>query len=307
MMGLALFSVIRFQRGDLAIAILDTGGFIAATALFLHVFRTHSLRIAGSGLALLSLAGSVALVALGGPEERYLLYPTTVVSFFLMPPAWALSASILAVIAVSLYIVPEIEFFVYGKFLLSISGCFLFAYIFARERNSQRDELLSLSTRDPLTGIGNRRAFDQHLEEALRIQERSPGKVSLLLLDIDNFKAVNDSEGHDAGDRLLRQLAELITERIRAGDHVYRFGGDEFALIAHGAGAPTLAKDLCRRIAALAAREQLPVSASIGLAELGTSESTARWLKNADTALYQAKHSGKNQVSVHSSLSLSHG
>lgn len=298
-MGLALFAIIRIQRGDLAIAAVDAGGFLAATALFIHVFKTQSFKIAGPALALLSLAGSVTLVALGGPEERYLLYPTTVVSFFLMPPAWALCASILAVIAASIIVFPRVEVFVYGKFLLSISGCFLFAYIFARERNSQRDELLSLSTRDTLTGIGNRRAFDEQLDETLRIQERNPGKVSLLLLDVDNFKTVNDTNGRDAGDQLLKQLAQLIAERIRAGDHVYRFGGDEFALIAHGEGAPTLARDLCSRISEFATREGLPISASIGLAELGVDESTTRWVKNADTALYQAKHSGKNQLRVH--------
>ena len=231
MMGLLLFAVIRFQRGDFDIAILDSSGFVVAAFVFAYVYKTQDLCFAGPVLAVLSLFGASMLVFLGGSEERYLLYPTIVIAFFLMRPTWALSTSIIAVVSVSLALLPELNIFTYGKFLLSVSGCFLFAYIFARERDLQRDELLFLSAKDPLTGLGNQRAFDERIRELLRIQERNPGTASLLLLDLDNFKEINDSKGHDAGDRVLKYVAAAMTGRIRAGDHAFRYGGDEFAIL----------------------------------------------------------------------------
>ena len=224
------------------------------------------------------------------------MYPTMVMVFFLMPPLWALGFSAGAVIIVSFAILPEIGVFPYSKYLLSISGCFLFSYIFARERNRQRDELLSLSINDALTGVGNRRAFDTQLDEVLKIQERTPGDINLLLLDLDNFKKVNDTLGHDAGDRVLREVAETITARMRAGDHAFRFGGDEFAIIARGKGVESLAEDLCDRVQAFATTEKLPISVSIGIGSLGQGDTASEWVRRADAALYRAKDSGKNRV-----------
>lgn len=299
MLGLALFAIIRFLRGDIAIAILDLFGFLAAALLFGYVLKTNDIRLAGPALGIASLLGSLTLLALGEPDDRYLLYPTTVVSFLVMPPLWALTASISAVVIASFLVLPQVDAFTYGKFLLTISGCFLFAYIFARERNTQRDELLSQSTSDPLTGVGNRRAFDEQINELLRIQERNPRTVNLLLLDLDNFKAVNDSRGHDVGDQLLKEIASIISSRMRAGDHAYRFGGDEFALLVMDDGAPTLANDLCQRIREFAQGQRHPVSASIGVAQLHTTDSASTWIKKADKALYLAKQAGRNRIEVH--------
>ena len=298
MMGLSLFAVIRFLRGDLEVMLIDAGGALLTTGLFVHVYRSRNLSFAGPALALLSLTGSLALIAVSGAQERYLLYPTTVVAFFLMSPRWALIASVAAMLIAAVMMLPELEVFTLGKFLLSLSGCFLFAYIFARERNRQRDELLSLTSLDALTGIGNRRAFDAVVDEQIRIYRRAQATVSLLLMDVDNFKQVNDQLGHDAGDRLLKQIADLIAARMRAGDHAFRFGGDEFALVARGEGVLHLAEDLCTRVEELAQAEDLPVSVSIGLASLHPDWLADDWLKQADTALYHAKRAGKNQVAT---------
>lgn len=298
MMGLALFAVIRLQRGETMIALIDLVGFLGTVLLFSYVYRTHKVSVAGPLLGLLSISGAVSLLAYGGADERYLLYPTIVLLFFLMPSIWALTVATLAVIVSSMFIFPEVDVFTFGKYLLSVSGCFLFAYIFARERNHQRDELLSLSTLDALTGVGNRRAFDTHLDEVLRMQERNPGDINLLLLDLDNFKQVNDSLGHDAGDQVLREVAASITGRMRAGDHAFRFGGDEFAILAQGKGVESLAENLCVRVADYAKAEKLPISVSIGIGSLGVGDSGSDWVRRADAALYRAKESGKNRVCI---------
>ena len=297
-MGLGLFTVIRLQRGEVDIAVVDGIGLVISAAIFAYVYRTQDLRVAAPLLAILSLTGTVVLVVLVGPDERYLLYPTSVGAYFLMRPAWAMVASVVALAGTSAVILPVVDVFVYGKFLLSISGCVLFAYVFARERNIQRDELLSLSTLDPLTGVGNRRAFDEQLRELLRMRNRAPTPASLLLLDLDHFKEVNDSRGHDAGDRLLREIAALIDARMRAGDHAFRFGGDEFAVLALGEGVQNLGQDLCDRIAALSKARSLPVTVSVGIATLEAADVAEDLIKRADTALYEAKDTGRNTVSI---------
>jgi len=229
-----VFAVLRFLRGDMAVALLDSIGFVLGVIIFVYVYRTHNIKIAGPLFGFGSLLGAALLVVIAGPEERYLIYPTIVIAFFLMSPLWALLASLVAVFVVSIYVLPVTDLFGFGKFLLSVSGCFLFSYIFARERNVQRDELLSLSTLDPLTGVGNRRAFDTQVEEFLRMHNRRSDVCSLLLIDLDNFKQINDSLGHEVGDQILKRVAELISERVRAGDAAFRYGGDEFAVLAQG-------------------------------------------------------------------------
>jgi len=298
MVGLALFALIRFQRGEVGIAVLEALVFTGCLVIAAYVYRTHDLRYAGPALGILSLAGTVMLVVLGGPDERDFLYPTSVVAFFLIPPVMALILSTLALVAVSVFVVPEIAVFAYGKYLLTVSGCMLFAYIFSRERNRQRDTLISLSTLDPLTGVGNRRAFDEEIEAFMRLRERHSLRVTLMLIDLDNFKLVNDTLGHVGGDRLLRDVATQIAARMRAGDHVYRYGGDEFAVLAQGEGVRILAEDLQNKVSALARKHQSPVSVSIGVAPLRQEGDSAEWIKRADEALYQAKSSGRNQVKL---------
>lgn len=296
--GLALFSVIRFARGDLTVALLDFVGFFLGTLIFIYVYRTHNIRIAGPLFGFGSLLGATLLVVIAGPEERYLLYPTIVIAFFLMKPTWALLSSLVAVLVVSTYVLQITDLFGYGKFLVSVSGCFLFSYIFARERNVQRDELLSLSTLDPLTSVGNRRAFDSQVEEFLRMHNRRADVCSLLLIDLDNFKQINDSLGHEIGDQVLIRVAEIIAERVRAGDSAFRYGGDEYAVLAKGDGVETLAEDLCHRISQEQASADLWVSVSIGVATLSDDESVSDWVKRSDSALYKAKAEGRNRVSL---------
>ncbi len=297
-MGLALFTVLRLERGETNIAMVDAVGLLICGTILGYIYRTQDLRVAAPLLAIVSLTGTVTLVVMGGPDERYLLYPTSVGTFFLMRPTWALGASLAALAAISVVMLPVVDVFVYGKFLLSTSGCVLFAYVFARERNIQRDELLSLSTLDPLTGVGNRRAFDEQVQELLRMRNRAPTSASLLLLDLDHFKEVNDSWGHYTGDRLLRDVAKLIDARMRAGDHAFRFGGDEFAVLALGEGVLNLGQDLCDRIAALSQERKLPVTVSVGIATLASTDVAADLIKRADAALYEAKSRGRNTVNV---------
>jgi diguanylate cyclase (GGDEF)-like protein/PAS domain S-box-containing protein len=162
----------------------------------------------------------------------------------------------------------------------------------AREYVRQARVFRDLALRDPVTGLGNRRAFDDHLYLHTHTHAK-PGV--LLMIDVDEFKQVNDMHGHDAGDHTLRLIGEAIAESMRPQDFAARIGGDEFAAILPVAGL-VLAREVGDRIRrAIAATAALSVTVSIGVAPL-VGEARADLLA-ADQALYQAKSGGRNQVS----------
>ena len=156
--------------------------------------------------------------------------------------------------------------------------------------------------RDPLTHLRNRRAFDEHLESILGQATTREAPVALVLVDLDEFKRINDTEGHSVGDQVLSAVARLLESRARTGEEVFRIGGDEFAIVVRGnAGAGRRAADRLRQaIEEYEGPEQLP-ALSAGVAsypEHGADKDTL--LAHADEALYKAKHAGRNQVAVYS-------
>lgn len=155
---------------------------------------------------------------------------------------------------------------------------------------------------DALTGCYNRRSFEMHLDRELQLATRLNQPVALLMLDLDRFKELNDSAGHDAGDEALRKLADCFRQELRGVDTASRFGGDEFALVlpqAYPEGALVVAERIRKCIESLEVPGAGHLSASIGIASFPQHASTRAGLVTAaDTALYQAKRTGRNRVSV---------
>ena len=155
---------------------------------------------------------------------------------------------------------------------------------------------------DALTGCYNRRSFEMQLDKDLQTARRAHQPLSLMILDLDRFKQLNDSSGHDAGDTALRMLAQCFKEVLRGIDSAARFGGDEFALIlprAYSEGAQIVAERLRARIEQIRIGEFGNLSASIGIASFpADADSRADLLAAADAALYTAKRGGRNRVSV---------
>lgn len=160
---------------------------------------------------------------------------------------------------------------------------------------------------DPLTGLPNRRAFDHRLQALAGEAMNSGAPLSLLLLDVDRFKAINDGWGHPVGDAVLRRVAAVIGESLGAAGHAARFGGEEFAAILPGQGAEAAARTAERLRAAVAGqtftvratgRSIGSITVSVGVAAYRVGESLSAWLERADAALYQAKQAGRNRVVV---------
>lgn len=180
----------------------------------------------------------------------------------------------------------------------------------ARERRLQeiQDELEeanrklnSLALTDSLTGLWNRRAFDAQLETSIMGAQRNKRPMALMLLDVDDFKHVNDRFGHLYGDQILRHFAAILNRVKRAADVACRFGGEEFAILLPDTtmdGAQRLAQ---RIIAALHAYpwENGTVTASLGLAMCSHTCSSDELVDFADSALYRAKREGKDRMVCH--------
>ncbi len=176
---------------------------------------------------------------------------------------------------------------------------------YARKLGETMERLNQLATRDGLTGLLNRREFERILEEEWQRSVRFERPFTLLLVDIDHFKQVNDTHGHQVGDEVLRHVASLLAGQLRSVDRVARYGGEEFAIIMVESGCGA-AMERMQRICALledmpciVGEKELAVSVTLsaGVAEMSASlPNAARLITLADKALYAAKDSGRNRI-----------
>jgi diguanylate cyclase (GGDEF)-like protein/PAS domain S-box-containing protein len=169
------------------------------------------------------------------------------------------------------------------------------------ERKEMEDHLRTLATHDGLTGIWNRRRFEEEVARQVARAMRHRETAALLVIDLDGFKPVNDRLGHDAGDQLLRAIARAVSRRIRGTDSVARLGGDEFAVLLTNtdlAAARKVAADLAELIRTTAVHvgnEDVAVGASVGVEVVDAStRSVAEALARADAAMYAAKSGLRN-------------
>ncbi len=167
-----------------------------------------------------------------------------------------------------------------------------------------QDDLRHQAFHDSLTDLPNRALLHDRVEHALAALPRSGGIVALCFCDLDGFKSVNDSLGHQAGDELLAVAAKRLASIVRSGDTVARLGGDEFAILLDNIRTPDIAIALAERVVSVlrqpvsAAGEQTSLTVSVGIAFADTSTTTERLLSEADTAMYEAKALGKDRFIV---------
>ncbi len=187
----------------------------------------------------------------------------------------------------------------------AVTGCIVIFYDAHASR--PRQHLLSYHvSRDALTGLVNRREFDRRLDELLREARANDTQHVLAFLDLDQFKVINDTCGHQAGDRLLRQIAYLLQSRIRSGDVLARIGGDEFAILLVGCALDkgvSLLERLCTTLADFRftyEEKAFTIGASIGAVPIGPdSPDSTELLSEADAACYVAKEKGRNRLQVY--------
>ncbi len=176
-----------------------------------------------------------------------------------------------------------------------------FAWIFAHRLASYQDQLELLALQDPLTFAGNRRMMRRDLNAAIARFRRTARPFTLVLLDLDFFKRINDEQGHEAGDEALQGFADAIRGALRAEDGFYRFGGEEFVLLLEGDdpdSARRIVERLHRKVSGRLAFGGEVLRFSAGVAMLQPDEDWPAWVSRADRALYRAKQAGRDRVEI---------
>lgn len=178
-----------------------------------------------------------------------------------------------------------------------------FLFDLLKKLDSLEQEMRGLAKHDQLSETLTKNAFLEHANDRMKISRREKREISLLMMDLDHFKKVNDSYGHLAGDYVIKSVGQLLNRNRREADLVGRFGGDEFIILLWGtdaAGAIQFANDLCKKVKRLNLRHDgniINLSTSVGLSGAygGNHEDVAELVSQADKALYLAKKSGRDK------------
>ncbi|PUA29157.1 MAG: GGDEF domain-containing protein [Cellvibrio sp. 79] len=304
-LGIAPFVVIRYMNGQMLNAVVDLLIVIVALGSAGYTWwRGQATQLISNVTAGLYSAGAVAVAHLNEPIFVFWLFPALLANFFLLKPNTGLLTNVVAIAAI-LPIAAKLETPTHMFAMLSsLLICGSMAYSFALLTTRQQESLQGYATQDALTHLGNRRAMNDDMQMSIDDFARNQTPATLIVLDLDFFKMVNDKYGHSVGDGVLIDLAGLLTKRVRKTDRVFRFGGEEFVVLARNTGledAAVIAEQLRVQIELELRDPEGTLTASFGLAQLMTDEKLEDWFNRADKAVYQAKQRGRNCVVAASS------
>jgi diguanylate cyclase (GGDEF)-like protein len=234
-----------------------------------------------------------------GVAGSYWAFLVAVAFYFILPEKLALVANVIfaaTVIPVAWNVLEHPDAIRFSSVLLGIS---FFAFLSIHEITRQHFLLKEKATIDPLTGLYNRSLLQYALEHTIRQSHRTSTAISLIMLDIDNFKSINDEYGHNVGDSVLESLGKLIRSYFRGSDIVFRIGGEEFLVLVHNTneiGTLEIAEKLRLKIEEFPLIPGRTITASIGVAGIQPGMGWEEWMKLCDERMYRAKSNGKNQV-----------
>lgn len=298
--GIGPFVYLRYAQGEVVHALLDLAIVTTAVSIALYSYwRGEATPIALHFAAGFYTLGAILVVHLNSPIFVFWMFPTVLSNFFLLRPKSAVIVNLIAI----LFVTPIA--WKLGKTLDSfamMSSLFIgstMAYLFARLTEQQRQRLEIFASQDPLTMLGNRRLMDEELRLCVDDFIRYKIPATLIVFDLDKFKTINDKFGHNVGDQLLVSIGNLLAARLRKTDRAFRFGGEEFVLLARNTQleeAAVIAEQIRIQITTHIEGPEGSISASFGCASIQPEETREQWFVRADRAMYQAKEQGRNCV-----------
>ncbi len=300
-LGVFPFMVMRYINGEWLAATVDTIIITGFLGLGYYVYRTRRVRRASIAIVCLCIAGALSMIYITGPQQVYWIYPTLMAVFYLLRPPQAIALTLATVAALVPILSSNSDPQTVATIVVTIFVMSSFAFAFSLISNRQRQQLERLATKDPLTGAGNRRHMDSSLGDVVNGHNRNGVSASIVLLDLDHFKKVNDVHGHAVGDQILKRITEIVNSRIRITDSLYRIGGEEFVIVLEGQNiqrAGHLGEELRSMVETSQLVPNQTVTISLGVAELKNDESADQWLQRADEALYRAKRAGRNAIDL---------
>ena len=303
LMAFALVAVIAetiLSSGISLVTLVAGGSLIAIVATSIGLYIRQFALLPPIIALVITFTAVLMAVADGAEHNRLLLFPLMIALAGLLPTSVALVLGTTA-IAVLLIIgrgaIGSTEIAVY----FALVATWLLSLAVMRLVAQQADELADLALTDPLTGAFNRRYLLPQAERNLADYRRYTRLSTLIMIDIDHFKAVNDRFGHDVGDFVLKALVRLVDDRIRGVDMLYRLGGEEFVVMLTEVGAASATKVAEELRVTLSELNVLPsghFTVSLGICDVTSVTSGEEWLRKVDEALYSAKAAGRNRISV---------
>jgi len=273
--GLSLMSARASSKGGYSWGI----NLFSITPIVLIVIPliTLKLGIVGTYWAFLAVVAFYLILT-----ERIAWIINTLFVLIMMPVSWGVIA-------------PEI----FVRFAIMLVVTSAFAAIFIRIINDQHSLLVKHAVTDPMTGVYNRSLLQASLERAIHQYQRKGIQMSIIIMDIDNFKLINDEFGHDQGDRVIKSIGKLLLKSFRSTDKIFRLGGEEFLILALDTNmqkAYDIAEKLRADIEGKSLIAEKRVTVSIGVSEVQKDQSWGQWMKHCDENLYRAKSKGRNIV-----------
>jgi diguanylate cyclase (GGDEF)-like protein len=225
--------------------------------------------------------------------------PAMLSFYFMLPERYAWVANALLIVVATLFAGLTLEFNIAVRVSATLTVATFFAGIFVRIIASQQAYMREQAVSDPLSGLKNRMLLNETLEQAIRLNQRNKSPVTLLALDIDHFKKINDQHGHGVGDLVIIGVADMLRARVRLSDTAFRTGGEEFLCLLHDCDRESgeeIAEQIRCEIMDAGLLPDRPVTVSLGVADYQAGETTENWLKRVDDNLYGAKSAGRNRV-----------
>jgi len=299
--GLALYCVYYALRGNWPVA---AGGCITALSLLIPgaiVRRSGQLPSASrlnSALTGVNAGAVIAITALGATGVAW-IGPLVLINLLIggAQIGVALTALSVALIVALAELYQDIDLTANILGALVLSGLMAFAITISLRDHVGRLQLEA--SHDPLTGALNRSALAAILQSRIASLNQLR-TLSLILIDIDHFKALNDTHGHTLGDTVLRQFVQVLGQRLRRADRIFRYGGEEFAVLvdADARNASDVAEKLRMAVAEYPFIDDYPITVSAGIAEARRSDTQHSLIERADRALYKAKAGGRNRCEL---------
>lgn len=296
-LGIMPFAIYRFAHGQIMHGVVDLMILACISFGSLHSLRTGRSEGTAVLIAMTYSIGCIAVAYLNGFAGLLWVFPVLVANFLLVRGWRAIAISAVVIVAVGLC---DSALGTLGNkttFIVTTLVVSLFAFVFARRTELQHRQLEAIALHDPLTGANNRRGMQSELEIAMATSGRTGLPLGLVLFDLDHFKQINDSFGHEAGDQVLIQISQLVRRHTRKDDRFFRVGGEEFALLVPGADAASLS-EVAEKLRVAVETEihchGRVVTISAGITRYCLGETAAVWQGRADAAMYRAKRNGRN-------------
>ena len=293
------FSIEHFIQNRYSSALIGLTVMLILSVNSFSLFKRHKQLVPFWLFYIFLLMSLVYMIQTMGPMILFWCFPTLFVIGFITERIIARTMTV-----ISLLILIPFAFYISNvelasRFVFTLCMICFFSDILVGYLIKLQEKLSLLAIHDPLTNALNRRQLDSYLSEAIEETKRDFGPASLVLLDIDHFKNINDTLGHKAGDDVLKDVVNILHHRQRRLDHVFRIGGEEFLILLRNTElqhAITMAESLRKYMEDNELVAGQSITISLGVVEYNSGESSNEWLARVDSNLYEAKNLGRNRV-----------